>query len=170
MIIVVSEQALEINDLRQQLQQMQLAMSAQIPQNEVPFISLTVHSAAVVALALSGDSLFSGSMDGTLKETQITSKKTIGEVSLGPVFQLKIADGVMYSGHAGCVRVLNSHLQPLRELSGHNGNVKALQVYTPYLFAGSEKEIKVWNTATFQCLGSIPGAHDVCSKYSVLFQ
>jgi len=159
MKVYLAEQALEIQDLRQQLQQMQLAMTAQMPQNKVPNFSLVAHSAAVVALELNGGSLFSGSMDGTLKESSIATKKTIRELSLGPVFKLKIADGVMYSGHSGCVRVFNSNLQLLRELGGQNGNVKALHIFGPYLFAGSEKEIRVWNTATFQLLGSING-HD----------
>jgi len=160
MKVYLTEQAMEIQDLRQQLQQMQLAITATMPQNKVPFFSLVAHSAAVVSLAMSGDALFSGSMDGTLKETLISTKKTVREISLGPVFQLMIADGVMYSGHSGCVRVFNSNLQLVRDLTGHNGNVKALQVFGPYLFAGSEKEIKVWNTTTFQCLGTLPGAHD----------
>lgn len=170
MRLYITEQAMEIQELRTQLQQMQVALSALMPQSTIPHMGLCAHSAAVVSLALSGSALYSGSMDGTLKETMLDTKKTIREVTLGPVFQLKIADGVLFSGHTNVIRVFDSNLVQLRELGGHSGNVKAMLIFGTYLFAGSEREIKIWNTSTFQCLGSCPNAHDVCVPFdSLLF-
>ena len=55
MRLYIAEQALEIQELRTQLQQMQVAMAALLPQSAIPHMGLCAHSNAVVALALSPD-------------------------------------------------------------------------------------------------------------------
>ena len=172
---------MEIQELRQQLQTMQKTLATFSRESNIEHVILSPHTAAVVALALHNNFIFSGSMDGMLKLTDISTLQLVREVSLGPVFQLKIANSRMYSGHTDCIRVWDMVTYTLvAELPGHIGHVKSIIVQANRLISGAkvsslpikkqnkkttihstqtQGEIKVWDTGSLRCLHTVPNAH-----------
>jgi len=124
-------------------------------------LNLQGHSSIVVSLAIVENTMFSGSMDGTLKVWDLTTFKLAREASLGPVFALKISSTLMFSGHLNGVKVWDLQTFDCKgTLSGHVGNVKALCVVANRLFTGSSDcSIKVWNLENMTCLHTLTGAH-----------
>jgi len=142
----IGEQALELQELRKQFQEIQLSLSAGMNINKMECIGLGTHSGAVVTLATYQNLIFSGAMDGMLRLTEFSqggSPQIKGELKIGSTFQLLIADGVVFCGLDSQVLVLDSNLTT-RCTIPCNGPVKALRVINNFLFAGSEGEIRVF--------------------------
>ena len=146
----------EIQELKLQLEQLQKKITHLTP-NKVSHITLQGHTSIVVALGIWDKILFSGSMDGTLKLWDMFTYTVIREISLGPVFSLKLASGYMFSGHTNEIKVWDLTNYMLRStLSGHSGNIKALCIYGNRLYSGcADKTIKVWDLDTAECLTTI---------------
>jgi hypothetical protein len=68
-------------------------------------LNLDAHTDIVVTVAVVESVMFSGSMDGKIKIWDLTSFTVQKEVSLGPVFSLKIASGYLFSGHTDTIKV-----------------------------------------------------------------
>lgn len=157
----IEEKELEIQELKLQLQRVQVTLAGFTQESQVERRALRLHTDAVVSLAVHGGFLFSGSMDGMLKVVRMDTLQLVREVSLGPVFQLKIASGRLYSGHTNTIRVWDLSTYALAaELPGHNGFVKAIFAQGNRLFSGAKGEIKIWDAATLRCLHTVPGAHN----------
>jgi len=157
----LDEKDRQIQELRQQVQQFHKVVSS-MKSEGMYHLNLEGHTSIVVSLAVVNKTLFSGSMDGTLKVWNLDTFTVQREASLGPVFAIKIVNTFMFSGHLNCIKVWDLQTFECKStLTGHNGNVKAICVMNDILFSGSSDcSIKVWNLQTSQCLHTLSGAHN----------
>ena len=144
-----NKQEKEVDELRREIQEMKLLMMQEAAKNSIRTVSMRFHVGTVVALERWGDLLLSGSMDGTIKVIRLTatSQQIVREGRVGPVFQLRVANNLLFSGNEGVIRVYNHEFTQVGELPGHRGSVKAMSIFGNFLIAGSTNEIKVWQFA-----------------------
>ncbi|KAL5257600.1 hypothetical protein ACHWQZ_G012503 [Mnemiopsis leidyi] len=153
---MVNEISTEMNNV-----QSQLGLVGNIEQHVFKCKGTFVgHDGPIWSMASSGDLLFSGSSDHTIKIwdtlANFTCLKTL-QGHEGMVLALCVSNGVLYSSASDnkiCVWDIKSY-RLLESFSAHSNPVCTLAANDRYVFSGSLRVINVWDVATFQAVHTI---------------
>jgi len=153
---MVNEISTEMNNV-----QSQLGLVGNIEQHVFKCKGTFVgHDGPIWSMASSGDLLFSGSSDHTIKIwdtlANFTCLKTL-QGHEGMVLALCVHNGALYSSASDnkiCVWDIKSH-RLLESFSAHSNPVCTLAANDSYFFSGSLRVINVWDVATFQAVHTI---------------
>ncbi|MGH0142020.1 UNVERIFIED_CONTAM: hypothetical protein FKN15_030019 [Acipenser sinensis] len=132
-----------------------------------------------------GDLLFSGSSDKTIKVWDIQTLQKVNTIRAhdNPVCTLVSSNSMLFSGSLKAIKVwdiLGTDLKLKKELTGLNHWVRALVASQNYLYSGSYQTIKIWDIRTLECVhvlqtsgGSVysiavTNHHIVCGTYENL--
>ncbi|MGH0117028.1 UNVERIFIED_CONTAM: hypothetical protein FKN15_024973 [Acipenser sinensis] len=132
-----------------------------------------------------GDLLFSGSSDKTIKVWDIQTLQKVNTIRAhdNPVCTLVSSNSMLFSGSLKAIKVwdiLGTELKLKKELTGLNHWVRALVASQNYLYSGSYQTIKIWDIRTLECVhvlqtsgGSVysiavTNHHIVCGTYENL--